>query len=167
MVSKPKKPTKSEIEKGDQYLRAVGDFVTIFAIVEKSVNEALQHFTGVTPTIAACLFSGTRIDGAMSYLKRIAEATRWSAGKSKLLDHIKLQLGEITQLRNDLLHYGTTGETADTLFISNSHLAHIASRIRETKISAKILGIAFTDLWAIMFFLHELADKIDWHKHPA
>jgi hypothetical protein len=167
MTSKPKKPTKAEIAKGDKYLRAVGWFVTIFAVIEKVSFETLTHFTGTSPTIAACIFSGTRITDAMSYLKRISEATNWSEGKIQLLDHIKRQLGEITQLRNDLLHYGTTGQTADTLLVTNAHLAHISSRIRETKISTDILTKASTDLMAIMFFLHELADKVDWHKIPS
>ncbi len=164
MATKRKKPTKAEKAEGDKYLRAVGWFVTIFAVVERVSYETLQHFSGTSPTIAACLFSGTRIDAAMNYLKRIAEATDWLDGKTKLFEHIKSQLGEITQLRNDLLHYGAKGETPDTLIISNEHSAHIKSRIRETKISAKILDDAATDLLAIMFFLHELSDKINWHS---
>jgi hypothetical protein len=162
MATKRKKPTKAEKADGDKYLRAVGWFVTMFAVVEKTAYGTLQHFTGTSPKIAACIFSGTRIDAAMSYLKRIAEATDWPDGKVKLLDHIKLQLGEITQLRNDLLHYGITGDTADTLFVTNEHLAHIKSRIRATRISAKILADASADLVAVMFFLSEIADKIDW-----
>jgi hypothetical protein len=80
----------------------------MFSVVEKVVHQSLSHFAGVTPVIAACIFSGTRIDGAIGYLKRIAEATDWPDDHKNLLNHLALQLGEITQLRNDLLHYGAT-----------------------------------------------------------
>jgi hypothetical protein len=167
MAPKPKKPTKAERAEGKKYLRALGWFVTFFAVVENQVHKTLWKFVGVNQTIAACVFSGTRIDGAISYLKRIAEATNWSKDRKALLDHLALQLGEITQLRNDLLHYGTTGETANALVVSNEKFAHIKSRIRETKISTSILDDVTYDLMAILFQLGELAGEHDWHKHRS
>jgi hypothetical protein len=164
MAQRKKKPSKREV---DKYLCAVGRFVTTFAIVEKAVYDTLRHFVGVSPTIAACLFSGTRVKAAMDYLTRISEATNWSEGKIALLNHIKLQLGEITELRNDLLHYGPTGGSLDTLIITNAHVAHLESRIRETKISSQILDDAVFDLWAMaILLLHELEGKIDWSGLP-
>jgi hypothetical protein len=168
MASKRKKlSSKAERAKAGKYLRALGWFVTFFAVIENSVHKTLWKFVGVNPTIAACIFSGTRIDGAISYLKRIAEATNWPKDHKTLLDHIALQLGEITQLRNDLLHYGTTGETPDALFVTNEKFAHIKSRIRETKISTAILTDVTSDLLAILFQLAELAGEHDWHKYPG
>ena len=152
---KRKKPRKPHA-KARKLLEAIGLFVSYYSGVESSVHDTLRHFTGITPTIAACIFSGTRIDGAIGYLKRIAEATKWADDHKKLLDHLALQLGEITQFRNDLLHYGTSGDTVDAAIITNKKYAHIESRIRTTKISAKILEDLLADLIVITIGLSAL-----------
>jgi hypothetical protein len=157
----PKKPNQAT----DKYLRAVGFFVTMFSLVENKVQEVLWHFTKIDPIIARCIFSGTRTEGAIGYIKRIAEATKWPAGQKHLLDHLASQLGEITQLRNDLLHFGTRGEDVADLLISNEALAHIESRIRATKISASILQNVSADLLFILVLLNELLGKHEW-KSP-
>jgi hypothetical protein len=48
-VKKPKKPIKADRVKGEKYLRALGWFVTLFAIVENAVHRTLWKFVGVTP----------------------------------------------------------------------------------------------------------------------
>jgi hypothetical protein len=167
MASNSKNRNMADNPKLDEYLRAVGAFVTYFAIAENYVHKVLWKFAGVTPIIATCIFSGTRIDGAISYLKRIAEATDWPENKKTLLNYIALQLGEITQLRNDLLHFGASGDPEETLIVTNKKFAHIESRIRETKISASILKDVRRDLLMILFLLGEVADEHEWQKYPG
>lgn len=151
--------------KVDKYLVALGWFVTFFAVVENGVHRTLWKFVGVDPTMAACIFFGARIDGAISYLKRIADATDWPKGRRELLDHIASQFGEITQLRNDLLRYGVTGESADALVITNEKFAHVKSRIRTTKISTAILNDATVDLLFSLFQLSEVAGEHASRRH--
>jgi hypothetical protein len=160
MTSKPKKSKKLSQAQVRKYLKEVGWFVTMFAIVEHNVHETLRHYVGISPVMAACIFSGTRMDGAISYLKRIAEATNWPAQKKNTLNHISSQLGEITQLRNDLLHYGVSNDHPDAaLVITNKKYAHVESRIRTTRISTEILKDAIFDLMIILVGLSVLTDE--------
>jgi hypothetical protein len=71
-----------------------------------------------------------------------------------------LQLGELTQTRNDLLHYGVTGDGADALVISNSISAHIKERIRTTNISSEILEKMSFDLFTIFFQLRAVMEHV-------
>jgi hypothetical protein len=165
-AKQPKKTTKAQVHR---YLREVGWFVTMFSAVENCVHETLWHFAKVDPIIARCIFSGIRIDAAIGQLKRIGEATEWPKGHKDLFDHVAQQLGEITQLRNDLLHYGVTGETPDTLVVTNEKYAHIKSRIRSTKISVAILEQATKDIFIILLKFGLLDGRLKWpikrHRH--
>lgn len=162
MASKPKKPKKPTRAEARRFLQAVGWFVTMFSIIENQVHAALWHFAGINPVIASCILSGTRIDAALGYLKRIAEATDWPEARKDSLNGLALQLGEITKLRNDLLHYGTSGgETADTWVVTNEKYAHIETRIRATKLSVFILEEQLvSDLLMIMIQLSVLKGEI-------
>lgn len=110
---------------------------------------ALRHFSKVRASIAPVLFSGTRMDAASGQIKRIAEAEYWPPERRKHLDEICLQLGEITKTRNDLLHYAAF-EFGDHYRVSNALHAHIAGRIRDTKITPEILDAMSVDLVTIM-----------------
>jgi hypothetical protein len=156
-TKKSKKPTRAQVR---SFLEAVGWFVTTFSIMENKVRETLRHFTGVTPAVAASVFSGTRTNEALGHLKRIAEATNWAEDRQKLLNHIASQLGEITQLRNDLLHYGVTGNHPDDIVVTNEKYAHVERRIRATKLSAAILKQASTDLLFMLPWLSILEGHV-------
>jgi hypothetical protein len=96
------------------------------------------------------------MDAAIGQLKCIAEATKRPKEHKALLDHIALQLGEITQLRNDLLHFGVTENDVKDLVVTNKLYAHVASRIRATKLSAAVLKRVTDDLWIILLQLRFL-----------
>ncbi len=135
---------------GRRFLEALGWFVFMFSIIEQQVQNTLWHFTKVDPIIARCILSGTRIDAAFRQLKRIAEATEWPANRKHLLDHVTQRMGDITRFRNDLLHYGISGESSDTAVVTNEKYAHVKSRIRTTNISAPILDQKSSEMVAIM-----------------
>jgi hypothetical protein len=142
-----------------QFLERVGHFVIFFSMVENMMQRTLWHFAGVNSPIAPAIFSGTRTD-ASKYIKRIADATGWPKDRFESFEAIMLQLGEITQTRNDLLHYGITGDSVDTLVVSNSISAHIKERVRTTKISSEILEKMSFDLFMICFQLKALMEHV-------
>jgi hypothetical protein len=135
------------------YFEALGQFVTYFSMVESTMQKTLWFFAGVAPPIAPAIFSGTRIEAASSNIKRIADATEWPKDRREIFDELTSQLGEITQTRNDLLHFGAQKIGVGEYQISNALLAHTRARIRITKISPKILNAMAFDLLNIFFQL--------------
>jgi hypothetical protein len=102
-------------------------------MVEADMQHALWRTAGVKSPIEPAIFSGTRIDAAASFIKRIAEAEGWPAKRRRTLDDVSAQLGEITRVRNDILHYGASATGKDEWTISNKLVAHTADRIRPRK----------------------------------
>ncbi len=50
-----------------------------FSDIEASMQATLWHFAGVSTPTAQAVFSGTRIEGAMQFINRIAELERKQA----------------------------------------------------------------------------------------
>jgi hypothetical protein len=59
-------------EETDAYHLALGRFVSAFSDIEASMQATLWHFAGVSTPTAQAVFSGTRIEGAMQFINRIA-----------------------------------------------------------------------------------------------
>lgn len=156
------------IEEMDQYHRALGAFVSQFAAVESGMHIALRISCGIGQPLAAAIFSGTRTEAAASYIKRIGETENWPEAKTKELEYIFQQLGEITRVRNDILHLGAKPISAnkippifgaDEWLVSNKLVAHSPSRIRETRITPEILGLMTRDLQKIRIHLIAIFDS--------
>ena len=128
----------------DPYYDALGQFVTAFSQVETTLLRALWQL--------AQFLSGVRIEGAIGFINRIADAENWPKDKRSDWQKIFTQIGLINKLRNDILHYGTTG-FGSVRVVSNQAVAHIPERIREIHITPKILDRATKDLWDIFIFV--------------
>jgi hypothetical protein len=148
-----------------QYWTALGRFVELFSLTELAVQLTLRRSTKVTATVAAVLFSGTRVDAATSQIKRIAEAEPWQEDQRQKLDTLCAQLGEITRTRNDLLHYGAFDD-GDSYLISNALSAHVPSKLRETKIDANTLDAMSMDLLVIVNEFDRIARRKPVKRHP-
>jgi hypothetical protein len=138
-----------------RYMRAVGEFVARFSEVEKRLQITLWELAGVPPPIAQAVFSGIRVEGAMQFINRIADAQQWEAPRKKTLQYLFSQLGKINRLRNDLLHYGSTNEIPDNLhwIITNKEFAHVPDRVFKIRITQEIIDNATYDLSKITLHL--------------
>jgi hypothetical protein len=136
-----------------QYWQALGGFVSMFSLVEENMQAALWRCVGVGAPVAPAIFSGTRIDAAMGYIRRIAEAQNWPRRKQDEIADVFKQLGELTRVRNDILHYGASMTGPDEWVVSTKLVAHTKDRIRSTKISVAILNQMSDDLYKIMLHL--------------
>jgi hypothetical protein len=151
----------------NRYWLALGQFVSAFSAVEIAMQIALRRFAHVRDPIGAALFSGTRTEAAMQYMRRIAEAEKWDKRRRAQIDVIFAQLRLIQNLRNDLLHYGASFKGLDKFAISNRLVAHAQEKIRETAITLPDLQAMGADLATIEVRLLVLARKRGERIHPA
>lgn len=93
-------------KKNAPYMFALGNFISMFSALEAKLQAALWKFAGVTPPGAQAVFSGVRVNGAMQFINRLADAQNWDKARKDELQFMFAQLGIINRLRNDLLHYG-------------------------------------------------------------
>jgi lipopolysaccharide biosynthesis glycosyltransferase len=133
-------------EETDAYHLALGRFVSAFSDIEASMQATLWHFAGVSTPTAQAVFSGTRIEGAMQFINRIADAQRWKKSKRNQIQHIFTQLGHLNKLRNEILHYGAWMLAPGAWIVSNKEFAHMIERIRSIQISPETLREATADV---------------------
>jgi hypothetical protein len=117
-----------------------------FSDIEASMQATLWHFAGVSTPTAQAVFSGTRIEGAMQFINRIADAQRWKKSKRNQIQHIFTQLGHLNKLRNEILHYGAWMLAPGAWIVSNKEFAHMIERIRSIQISPETLREATADV---------------------
>jgi hypothetical protein len=94
------------------------------------------------------VFSGVRIKEAISHVKRIYEAK--DEPGFDLIKPAMDQLTDITNARNDILHYGAKFIDGEPKFVTNKRIAHKADRARQFPVSAEILGRMTADLAGIV-----------------
>jgi hypothetical protein len=144
----------TQLHRTDYYLWALGFFVTNFAVIEGILQKAVWHLAGLKPPMAQAVLSGLRTETATSYIRRIADAYKWSAGRKREVEYILGHLLLINRLRNDLLHYGATKiEGSENWLITNEPFVHVPEKIRHTHISPKMLTDAGEDLYKISVHL--------------
>ncbi len=117
-----------------------------FSDIEATMQATLWHFAGVSTPTAQAVFSGTRIEGAMQFINRIADAQRWKKSKRNQIQHIFTQLGHLNKLRNEILHYGAWMLAPGAWIVSNKEFAHMIERIRSIQISPETLREATADV---------------------
>jgi hypothetical protein len=131
-----------------EYWKALGQFISEFARTEKTLQFLLRHYAEVSENVGKAIFHGTRIDAAKDHINRILEATDNLEAKNRL-ERPFAQLGVISGMRNNIVHWGSTRKGPDDFLVSNSSLAHTKERLREFQISPRALRAMSLDLFAI------------------
>ena len=140
-----------------EYWEALGRFIHHFARVETHISVNLWKLTRISIRIAQAVFSGVRMDAAASLINRVLDATNADPTARDEFQYIFTQLGHITKVRNDILHYGITSPSFEPgLHTSNRLVAYSEDKIRETPVSATILNQMTDDLITIELLLGRL-----------
>jgi hypothetical protein len=161
----------------EEYYSELGRFIHRFAVVEAALQVTLWHYAKTSPPIARAVFSGARVDGAISFIKRIIQVQDPGQDAKQDLEEIFAQINVINGVRNLIVHFGATfGETEATT--SNSLLALTPDRIQRAPVSAKILEDMNFDLTTILSRLvgahtegkrnraNDFARQTAWHYKP-
>src|SRR5215207_9628422 len=79
------------------YWEALGRFVSTFSLVEANMQMALWQVVGVREPIAKAIFSGTRVEVAMSHIRRVSEVEQWPTAKANTINDVMAQLDAISK----------------------------------------------------------------------
>lgn len=90
----------------EDYFQALGLFIHEFAATETLLLEALVEQAGVSKSTARAIFSGVRADTAKAHIKRLREVQ--GAPEIPTLERAFTQFSLLTDVRNDIVHYGAT-----------------------------------------------------------
>lgn len=142
------------------FYQALGRFIDSFATAEAVLFALHAYFVGIDRKIAAAVFAGVRVDGFMENIRRIMDVADPGKEPREEIEEIFAQLKEIAQARNDVVHYFSF-ETSDAgRIVTTATRAHIPKKIRERKISTKILEDMTADV-------HKIVSHMQLHmQHP-
>lgn len=166
--------TKTEkAEKGRgrvlDYRQALGHFVENFAKVEAALQMTLWHYAKTPPDIARAVFSGTRADGAMSFIRRVLSVSPIEPEKKAEVEGLFIQLKAINDVRNSILHYGTYAVEEETGVTTNALVALTRAHERAFPISTGIIKAMTDDLSTILVRLrmgHMGLPPLPIEEHP-
>ena len=128
-----------------QYLTNLGFFIEKFALAEMALVTVLHVYAKTKVSVSRALFSGTRVDGAVSFIRRIMEVTEIAKPSREDMEDVLDQIMLINGMRNHLVHYGTIlpyGHlhiSNEDLIVSNEYIALTEERIVERRINKEII----------------------------
>lgn len=141
----------------EKYYTALGELVHNLAYIEGRILFLLWNETAVTPEVGRAIFSGTRMDAALSFINRTYQAKGQKL--PDILNDCFTQLKVINSARNDILHYGTQFLTDDIEpFVSKSRVA-ISDNVTVTKIDTQAVLNMVHDLHTVTAKLNQYALK--------
>lgn len=150
-----KLPTK--MDKYEQLLYSIGNFVLTFAEVEYSVHKTLARLAGLSDELRRALFSGTRADAAISLINRMLEISddgHASATNKKRFKHAFDQFKVINEARNLLLHHGLERPWGiPTHSSSNARVALTKERLKSMHFTPEVLDNMAEDLGKIQLII--------------
>lgn len=91
-------------DQSTKFKLALGRFIYIFADIERVLFANLVATSGMSSAHAKAVFNDARVDKAKQFIKRLRKAS--GVGLCPMLEQSFDQLGDITRLRNDIVHYG-------------------------------------------------------------
>jgi len=139
----------------DRYWRSLGKFVDAFADVETGMHILLWEQARIPYEVSQALHSGVRIKEAMKLVRRIGEVYPLSEATQADQDYIFAQLNLITDLRNDILHYGARPFGPGEFIVTNWITALGKNRLRQRILSSSALLDLARDLRKIQIHLIE------------
>lgn len=136
------------MDDSQKYYWALGEFIETYSRAETVAQIVLWSSGSIPPLIARAIFSGTKVKGCISYIRRIHQALELKIPQE--IDDAFNQLTEINNARDNIVHYGSTTTEDGLRKISNSFIAHHKRTLKEFPISPDELNKMRIDLITIM-----------------
>ncbi|MGH6985460.1 MAG: hypothetical protein ACRED9_01295 [Caulobacteraceae bacterium] len=141
---------RARFEKRERYLAEFGRFVSLFALAEAMLKNALRHIVGVDERTALAVFSGVRAAEGSTLIRRCFEARKNALPEE--LNKLLVQFSTLSNLRNNLVHYGIDLSATPPITTNRSYVLSDMA-IREMHIEEHTLSDATIDCAKIILGL--------------
>jgi hypothetical protein len=143
-------------DSGRFYYEALGRFIVEFTDAENELYLFLVQQTGLDIRIANAVISGTKVDSAISFVRRIYAAR--NSDLPAVVDEILTHLQALNTARNEILHHGTYYDVPVGRFVSNALKSHIPSKVKRWKLTTHLLETMADDAAKAATMLRALID---------
>jgi hypothetical protein len=145
---------RKRVRRTDKYYRAVGHIIDLFASTEDMLVTELARLCGVSDPVAQAIFSGTRVDAAMSLIKRVLDAKGATAEEREPYEIAFEQLRLLNSARNEIVHHGAHLTLDWEFFITNFDRTHTENSVRTYVFTLQMLDDIAFDLTMINSFFN-------------
>lgn len=139
-----------------------GRLMAYYAGVEEQMNFIVRHYYKIILQTSNMLLGDLRTDNAIVHLNRLNRADLIPETDWETIGVIKEQLGSITRLRNDLVHYGVA-YSVPAGYVVISKWRYTEERKRNHVVSVNTLDDATHDLFKIfqhLVILHRPHERV-------
>ena len=133
----------------DRYYYELGLFVQHFSKIETLLQYALWFYSDTSEQTARAVFSGVRVEQAVSFIKRLHRSK--DIEMHPLLSASLDQIGVINAARNLIVHYGARFEDDLPKYVTNARSVLKVTEALKYPISSHILSGLTRDLVHIQF----------------
>jgi hypothetical protein len=128
---------RSMRDQGGAYFEALGRFIDNYSDAEYAIYDYLVSLTGLDFNSANAILSGTRVDAAISFIRRLHAARRVEI--SVEVEDVLVHLATLNTARNELVHFGTYFDSDRWRVVSTAAKAHLPEKAKEWRISTNTL----------------------------
>jgi hypothetical protein len=155
---------KAKIAAAEEYFKAIGKVVYLFAGVEAALFALFGTLSGAPPEMLRAFFSDMRVAPGMSNINRAQkarrEARKFEGKKAAFEDEMQAiindifgQLGVINGMRNLLVHYATMEPGGEAPLVSNWTRALDRDQLKEVRMPLSDLAKMACDLQTAIYCL--------------
>ncbi len=137
-------PAVSQLLPYERYYLALGMFIQRYAGIEARLQALLWRYAEVPPEVARSIFSGVRVDQAVSFIKRLHKS-RGIEMHPMMIDTLD-QIGVINAARNLTIHYGAEFDKGEPQFVTDQRISNRPEDARWFPISVKALDALTADI---------------------
>lgn len=155
-------------EEGQKRLAALGRFILRFANTESLLFTTLCVVAQVNPKVGQAIFSGSKADGAVQFIKRMFQVMNVPVALKASYEDLFEHFAQINSARNLILHYGIS-EVGDDFVATDRLKALTEDRVRSMTVSAELFDQMTADLEKInaTLMLNLFANEADKEETSA
>jgi hypothetical protein len=144
--SKPAAESPSGSPEDIAYWQALGEFIETFSATESMLFTYLSIYAGLAHYSAKALLSGIHVDQIINYIRRMWYARPPDPEIALQLGAAMTQLALINNVRNNVVHFASTATFGEERISTNISRALKAEKVREYRVSARIIKSMVSDL---------------------
>jgi hypothetical protein len=142
----------------DEYHRALGGFIEMYARAESGAHMLLWHYSGIDMVTARAIWPSMRLKEITANLRKLYRARKQDM--DPLLDEALSHFILINGVRDSLVHYATFIDDKGNRYTTNEYQAQTPADAKVTRVSPQFLTTLVADLGTIVY-------RIVAHLPPA
>jgi hypothetical protein len=155
-VNREPRAGEAELFESEEYLIALGNFITRFSDLEGLLNAAVWKFANLKPSVHRAVLGRLAIEATTTKIKRLIRAKLITGETKSDIEYMLKQIDDIAGTRNDMLHLGYSAIRRGHYVFDNKPYALDKATAFSYRLSVRTLNDMSTDILRICRELYSM-----------